>query len=279
MSVAQIQARPPQVQTPARRVAPPCAFVVFGATGDLTRRKLMPAIYKLMQTGSLSDAFALVGVSRRPFSREAFAQAMIDAVKETGEVDAPTADRLGQRLDYVTGEFSDAATYTQLRQRLEQADRDRGTEGNRLFYLATPPSEFETILTQLKQAGLIVPPHGKPWTRVVIEKPFGRDLTSAQELNRMVAGALDESQTFRIDHYLGKETVQNILVFRFANSIFEPLWNQKYIDHVQITVAEEEGLTQRDPHSGEITGSRVGYYEGVGALRDMVQNHILQVCP
>jgi len=266
MSVAQIQARPPQVQTPARRVAPPCAFVVFGATGDLTRRKLMPAIYKLMQTGSLSDAFALVGVSRRPFSREAFAQAMIDAVKETGEVDAPTADRLGQRLDYVTGEFSDAATYTQLRQRLEQADRDRGTEGNRLFYLATPPSEFETILTQLKQAGLIVPPHGKPWTRVVIEKPFGRDLTSAQELNRMVAGALDESQTFRIDHYLGKETVQNILVFRFANSIFEPLWNRKYVDFVEICAAETIGVETRG-----------AFYEQTGVLRDIVQNHLLEV--
>jgi len=243
--------------------------VVFGAAGDLTRRKLMPAIARLIARGSILDPFGVVGVARKAFAPGAFAAGLTAALGEFAPEtvkDVAARDRFAERLDYVSGEFSDPGVYTRLASSLDRLDRERGTAGNRLFYLATPPSEFETILSRLKEAGLIAPPHRDPWTRVVVEKPFGRDLTSAMELNRLVANVLDETQTFRIDHYLGKETVQNILVFRFANSMFEPLWNRKYLDYVEICAAETVGV-----------GTRGKFYEQTGVLRDIVQNHLLEV--
>jgi len=251
------------------RVAPPCAFVVFGATGDLTRRKLMPAIARLILRGSIQEQFAVVGVARRPLSAEGFGDEVVKAIHEFAPGLCGDAEQLREvagRLDYVSGDFAEPATYQRLRAALERHDRDHGTAGNRVFYLATPPSEFEDILTGLKAAELISPPHHEPWVRVVIEKPFGRDLATALELNRLAARVLDESQTFRIDHYLGKETVQNILVFRFANSMFEPLWNRKYVDFVEICAAETVGV-----------GTRGKFYEETGVLRDIVQNHLLEV--
>ena len=181
-------------------------------------------------------------------------------------------------LFYVPGSFNDAHAYARLKARLETVDQQFGIPGSRVYYLAVPPQAVGTCVDHLKSAGMVDgPDERRAFTRVIVEKPIGRDLDSAREINAAVAKAFAENQTYRIDHYLGKETVQNLLVVRFANSIFEPLWNGKYIDHVQITVAEEEGLTQYDPKTGKLTGSRIGYYEGVGALRDMVQNHMLQV--
>ncbi len=250
------------------RQAPPCAVVVFGATGDLTRRKLLPALYRVFEHGLLTEHFAVVGVARRPLDASAFRNDMAAAVAErkSGAIDPERWDAFAGGLDYVSGDFEDPETYTHLAERLKELDRRRGLEGNRLFYLAVPPSEFETILNRLAEAHLITPPAQTPWTRVIVEKPFGRDLSSAQHLNQVVSRVLDESQTFRIDHYLGKETVQNILVFRFANSMFEPLWNRKYIDYVEIAALETVGVE-----------SRGKFYEQTGVLRDIVQNHLLEV--
>jgi glucose-6-phosphate 1-dehydrogenase len=248
--------------------APPCAFVVFGATGDLTRRKLMPAMYNLAACGHLPDGFAMVGCARRDWSAGEFRTQMRNGVAEfsrTPLADA-TWEALASRLDYVAGDFADAATYERLRASLAVHDATHGTAGNRLFYLAVPPDEFPAILEGLRAAGLIAPPGGPVFARVIVEKPFGRSLETARALNTLVANVLDESQTFRIDHYLGKETVQNIMVFRFANSMFEPLWNRKYVDHVQITAAETVGV-----------GTRGRFYESTGVLRDIVQNHLLEV--
>jgi glucose-6-phosphate 1-dehydrogenase len=247
---------------------PPCAFVVFGATGDLTRRKLVPAMYNLAALGHLPGGFAMVGCARRPWSADEFRAQMRSGVSEfsrTPLADA-TWDELAPRLDYVAGDFADPATYERLRASLAAHDAAHGTLGNRLFYLAVPPDEFPAILRGLQGAGLIVPPGGPTFSRVIVEKPFGRSLETARELNALVGSVLDESQTFRIDHYLGKETVQNIMVFRFANTMFEPLWNRKYVDHVQITAAETVGV-----------GSRGKFYESTGVLRDIVQNHLLEV--
>ena len=248
--------------------APPCVTVVFGATGDLTRRKLMPALYNLAAGGHVRDRFAAVGCARRPWTREEFAAQMRSGVDEfsRNKLDARTWEWLEPRLDYVSGDFADPATYARLSATLAELDEKLGTEGNRLFYLAVPPDEFGTILRHLRDAGLIVPPNSKTFSRVIVEKPFGRSLETAKQLNGLVAEVLDESQTFRIDHYLGKETVQNIMVFRFANSMFEPLWNRKYVDHVQITAAETVGV-----------GTRGKFYESTGVLRDIVQNHLLEV--
>ncbi len=262
-----LHVKPSPAETPARRTAPPCAFVVFGATGDLTHRKLMPAILRLRAQGSVGDDVAVVGVSRRAFDRGGFQADIAEALRaHAPSAGAAAVDAFTGGLEYVAGAFSDDATYRNLADTLAKLDRERGTSGNRLFYLATPPSEFGPILTRLRAAGLITAPNAQPWTRVVIEKPFGRDLASALDLNRLVGEALDESQTFRIDHYLGKETVQNILVFRFANSMFEPLWNRKYVDYVEICAAETVGVETRG-----------AFYESTGVLRDIVQNHLLEV--
>jgi len=252
--------------------AGPCAIAIFGITGDLSKRKLVPALYNLMADGSLPEQVAVVGITRRGMSsdemRERFRQSTA-ALGRRKAVDPSVWKKFAAVLDFVNGQIDDPQTYVDLKQKLAIVDRERGTAGNRIFYLATPPETFPVILRNLREAGLIYranPEAEGRWSRVVIEKPFGRDLTSARELNHLVAESLDESQTFRIDHYLGKETVQNILVFRFANAIFEPIWNRKYIDHVEITQAETIGVETRG-----------GFYDDTGVVRDIVQNHLLQV--
>ena len=270
MAAPRVESMAPPAPAPTRpaRPAPHCAMVVFGASGDLTRRKLMPALYNLTAEHSLDEHFAVLGVARKPMDGEAFRQGMHDAVAEFSRL-KPTDDvwhSFAGGLDYVIGEFGEPATYERVSMRLQQLDFQHGLEGNRLFYLAVPSSEYPGILKGLAAAGLLRPPGEPPWSRVVIEKPFGHDLASAHELNRLVAEILDETQTFRIDHYLGKESVQNILVFRFANSIFEPLWNRKYVDYVEIAAAETIGVEGRGP-----------FYDQTGVLRDIVQNHLMEV--
>src|SRR5467141_3108672 len=250
-----------------RAVPQPCSIVIFGATGDLTHRKLIPALYNLAADGELPPAVAIIGFARRPKNDDDFRKEMEEAVRKFSRqaVRDEIWKTFSQSLFYHQSEFGDEPGYKSLAERLEKIDNERGTRGNRLFYFAAGPDQFETILKNLKTAGLNRAKEGN-WARVIIEKPFGTDLASARELNRIVNDAFEESQTFRIDHFLGKETAQNILVLRFANAIFEPLWNTRYIDHIQITAAETLGVE-----------GRAGYYEGAGALRDMVQNHLLQL--
>jgi glucose-6-phosphate 1-dehydrogenase len=264
-----------EIQNPLRpglraAAAPePCAVVVFGASGDLAHRKLLPAFYNLALGAHLPGAFGVVGVSITPFNDDTFRTEMREAVGKHSRmkpIDEETWADFSSGLRYVTGGFDDPGTYARLKEKLEDLDKVRATRGNRLFYFATPPSTFPMLLKGLKAAGLIYPPDGPNFSRVVIEKPFGHDLRSARDLNTLVHDVLDERQVFRIDHYLGKETVQNLLVLRFANSIWEPLWNNKYVDHVQITAGEELGIEQRGK-----------YYEEAGILRDMIQNHVLQL--
>ncbi|MFL6198490.1 MAG: glucose-6-phosphate dehydrogenase [Thermoanaerobaculia bacterium] len=247
--------------------APACAMVIFGASGDLTKRKLIPAIHNLATNHLLPDDFAVIGVSRTAMSDDEFRNRIRDEMKEfaTGELEDKVVEWLLPRLSYVPGEFHDAATFEKIRERLDEADETWKTQGCYLFYLAVPPSQFAPVVQKLGERGLVAERDGQ-WRRVVIEKPFGHDLESARALNRDILKVLDEKQIYRIDHYLGKETVQNILAFRFANGIFEPIWNRRYVDHVQITVAEAVGVEGR--------GS---YYEEAGALRDMVQNHMFQL--
>lgn len=246
--------------------AGPCVIVIFGAAGDLTKRKLLPALYNLAKSNLLPQEFAVVGVARTPMGTDDFRANLTRDVYEfaTGPVDRSLWDQLGQRLYYLAGEFQDSETYTRLKHLLVEVDRECGTGGNYLYYLATAPGFFCDIVWQLGHVGLTQ--EEQYWRRVVVEKPFGHDLESAQMLNKNITGVLKECQIYRIDHYLGKETVQNILVFRFGNGLFEPVWNHHYIDHVQITVAEQVGVEGRG-----------GYYEGAGALRDMVQNHLFQL--
>jgi len=245
----------------------PCTVVIFGATGDLTHRKLIPALYNLAADGDLPAATAVVGFARRDKTDEGFRSEMEEATKKFSR--QSVRDELWQSfasgLYYHRSEFGDADGYTRLAKRLDEIDAQRGTSGNRLFYLSVAPSEFEGILEHLKAAGLNKAAEGS-WARVIVEKPFGTDLPSAQELNGVVARTFHERDTFRIDHYLGKETAQNMMVLRFANAIFEPLWNTRFVDHVQITASEPLGVEGRGP-----------YYESSGALRDMVQNHLLQL--
>ncbi|HWM91492.1 MAG TPA: glucose-6-phosphate dehydrogenase [Thermoanaerobaculia bacterium] len=247
--------------------APPCAMVIFGASGDLTKRKLIPAIHNLATQHLLPKDFAVVGVARSEMSDDDFRGKIRDEMREfaTGELEDEVVEWLLPRLSYVTGELQDSSTYEKLRECLSEADEKWGTQGCYLFYLAVPPSQFAPVVQKLGESGLADEPEGK-WRRVVIEKPFGHDLESARALNHDILKVLGERQIYRIDHYLGKETVQNILAFRFANGIFEPIWNRRYVDHVQITVAETVGVE-----------SRGGYYEEAGALRDMVQNHMFQL--
>ncbi|HEX8697079.1 MAG TPA: glucose-6-phosphate dehydrogenase [Longimicrobium sp.] len=249
------------------RVPQPHVFVIFGATGDLTRRKLLPAVYRLFRDGLLPDSFAVVGFAREPMTDDDFRGRMRAALAEFGGEPEPGRwDEFAERLSYVSSVFEDEAGFARLKERLEALDRERGTAGSRLYYLAVPPGVMETVVEALGRAGLARDPEDAAWTRIVVEKPFGRDLASAEELNRDLHRVFDERQIFRIDHYLGKETLQNLLVFRFGNLLWEAVWSRSHVDHVQITVAEEVGVERR-----------AGYYEKAGALRDMVQSHLLQI--
>jgi glucose-6-phosphate 1-dehydrogenase len=263
------QANPRTVGLAKALTPQPCTLVIFGGGGDLSRRKLLPALYNLMLDGALPAQFAVVGVARTQRSDESFRQLAREGIETYSRrplEPARWAD-FERALFYQEGSLKDAESFRALRKRLEEIEPDRGVPGNRVFYLSVSPSLFATAVQRLHEAGLVTPSNGSgPFTRVIVEKPIGHDLGSAHEVNETLARVFDETQIFRIDHYLGKETVQNILAMRFGNAIFEPLWNQKYIDHVQITVSEDEGV-----------GTRGGYYEEAGALRDMVQNHILQL--
>ncbi len=251
----------------ARPVPQPCSIVIFGATGDLTQRKLVPALYNLAAEGELPPSVVIVGFARRPKSDDEFRQDLEAATRKFSRQDVRDEiwKTFSQSIFYNQGNFDDDTGYKALAKRLDEIDKSHGTRGNRLFYLAAGPEQFEPILKHLKAAGLNDACKGS-WARVIIEKPFGTDLASARELNRVVRNSFREEQTYRIDHFLGKETAQNILVLRFANAIFAPLWNTHYVDHVQITAAETLGV-----------GTRAGFYETAGALRDMVQNHLLQL--
>jgi glucose-6-phosphate 1-dehydrogenase len=254
------------------RKVDPCVVVIFGVTGDLSKRKLVPALYNLMAGGSLPEKIGIVGVSRAGIPTDQMRERFRESTAHLGRrkaIDPEVWTRFASALDFVNGQIDDPKTYADLKEKLASIDRERGTQGNRIFYLATPPEAFRVILENLRKGDLLYranPESPKPWSRVVVEKPFGRDLDSARALNKLVGESLDESQTFRIDHYLGKETVQNILVFRYANSLFEPLWNRKFIDHVEITAAEALGVEKRGK-----------FYDETGVVRDIVQNHLLQV--
>lgn len=254
----------------ARRTPDPCAIVILGATGDLAHRKLMPSLYNLAIDHLLPHGFAIVGFSRQDKENADFRQDMREAVSafsRYGAVKDQMWNSFAEGLFFQQADFGDPACYRQLSSLLKKIDEERGTHCNRVFYLATPPTVVPQIVDMLGQAGLVTPlATGEAWTRIVIEKPFGRDLESATRLNEELHTVFHESQIYRIDHYLGKETVQNILVFRFANGLFEPIWNRRYVDSVQITVAEDLGIERRG-----------GYYETSGALRDMVQSHMLQL--
>jgi glucose-6-phosphate 1-dehydrogenase len=252
---------------PPSHSTPPCVMVIFGASGDLTKRKLIPALYNLKKSELLPDDFAVIGLARAEMRDEEFRSRLRDDMREfaTDKVDPETWKWLEERLYYMSGDFEDDQTYTRLKSLLEKADKERNGHGNYFFYLATAPNYFAPVVERIGSAGL-TREADEHWRRVIIEKPFGRDLESAQKLNLEIKNVLDEQQIYRIDHYLGKETVQNIMVFRFGNGIFEPIWNRRYIDHVQITAAETVGVEQRG-----------AYYETAGALRDMVPNHLLQL--
>jgi glucose-6-phosphate 1-dehydrogenase len=252
--------------------AQPCVIVIFGASGDLAKLKLIPAVYELAREGLLPADFALVGYARTKMSDDDFRAICRDAIskfsrsaKKTG-VDNALLDRLLAQTTYHAGQYGDLNDFASLKTRLDALDTTHKTLGNRLFYMSTPPEAFEPIIVGLGKSGLVLRHAEKPWNRLIIEKPFGTDLKSAQHLNAVINATFGEEQVFRIDHYLGKETVQNLMVLRFANSIFEPMWNHKYIDHIQITVGESVNADDR-----------AGYYDKSGALRDMVQNHIFQL--
>jgi glucose-6-phosphate 1-dehydrogenase len=268
MPTTEALATPASLQT--ERTPDPCIVVIFGASGDLTKRKLLPALYHLEQSGLLPKDFAVVGVARRPLE-QSFAPDMKDGIVSGGGVDTsdPKLDPFVERIQYHAMNFDDASGYDGLKQLLADLDKKFDTKGNRLFYLATAPEYFSDIIKYLGDHCMAKPRDcgdGKNWIRVIIEKPFGHDLESAKALNDEVNKVFDEDQIFRIDHYLGKETVQNILVFRFANGIFENVWNRNYIDHVEITAAESIGIEGRGP-----------FYETAGALRDVVQNHVMEL--
>ncbi|MDO5628624.1 MAG: glucose-6-phosphate dehydrogenase [Mobilicoccus sp.] len=259
------------------RIAGPCALVLFGVTGDLARKKLLPAVYDLASRGLLPPGFALIGFGRREWSHADFADEVREAVTAHArtEFDEEVFADLADGLRFVTGAFDDDAAFDELAAVCEEVREGRGTGGNVAFYLSIPPGAFPDVCRQLQRSGLATGRDAggadgtdvdAPWRRVVIEKPFGHDLRSARELNDVVEGVFSADAIFRIDHYLGKETVQNLLALRFANQLFEPLWNAAHVDHVQITMAEDVGI-----------GGRAGYYDGIGAARDVIQNHLLQL--
>ncbi|MGD9765679.1 MAG: glucose-6-phosphate dehydrogenase [Candidatus Binatia bacterium] len=249
------------------RAEDPVTVVIFGASGDLARRKLIPALYHLHRSSCLPARFAVIGMARTEQSDEAYRAGMLQALRERVGQDVSEDDPLIRSLYYIAGDADDPKAFAALRDKIEAVEREHQLPGNRLYYLSVAPAFFAVIVKQLAAAGLIHPPDAPLWSRVIIEKPFGTDLNSAIALTAAIRQVLDESQIYRIDHYLGKETVQNILAFRFGNAIFEPLFNHRYVDHVQITVAETLGME----------GNRGAYYDKAGALRDMVQNHMMQL--
>ena len=251
------------------RMPDPFVFALFGGTGDLAHRKVIPALYQLWRTNLLPHEFMLIAIGRRPYTDETFQAEIKTALEKYSRVlplDPQVWSEFAKRISYLKGDFNDSTTYVHLTKRLETCDVEHGTAGNRLYYLATHSSAFPDIIGELGRAGLDHETHGGGWRRVVIEKPFGRDLDSAVRLNREVGKVFREKQVYRIDHYLGKETVRNLLVFRFGNGIFEPIWNRRYVDHVQITVAESIGIEGRG-----------AFYEETGAIRDFLQNHLMQL--
>nr|WP_208402562.1 glucose-6-phosphate dehydrogenase [Lysinibacter cavernae] len=249
------------------RIAGPSALVIFGVTGDLSRKKLMPAVYDLANRGLLPPGFALVGFARRDWEDQDFERVVHDAVKQYARTpfNEDVWAQLKQGIRFVQGEFDNPESFEKLSETLAKLDTERGTMGNHAFYLSIPPRSFPEVTQRLRESGLAEAQDGS-WSRVVIEKPFGSDLRTARELNAVVESVFPPDAVFRIDHYLGKETVQNILALRFANLMYEPIWNAEYVDHVQITMAEDIGV-----------GGRAGYYDGIGAARDVIQNHLLQL--
>src|SRR5437763_10432157 len=265
-----IDANPLREGLEQERVPDASCLVIFGASGDLTQRKLVPALYSLANDGLLPARQTIIGFARADFTDEAWRMAMRDACNKfarTRPVDEAIWENFAKGLFYVRGDFSDPAAYLKLNEKLQECDKSRGTGGRRIYYLAVPPNFFPVISEFLGAEKMVTDPErGGPFTRVIIEKPFGHDLESARELNRVAVTTFRERQVFRIDHYLGKETVQNLLVLRFAHGIFEPFWNRQYIDHVQVTVAESIGVEKRGP-----------YFETAGISRDIIQNHMLQL--
>ena len=250
-----------------QKIAGPSSLVIFGVTGDLARKKLMPAVYDLANRGLLPPGFALVGFARRDWADQDFGKVVYDAVKEHARTPFRESvwRNLAEGFRFVPGVFDDDAAFDLLAETVKRLEDERGTGGNLAFYLSIPPSMFDVVCKQLERSGLSRPERDA-WRRVVIEKPFGHDLASARQLNAIVEGVFPADSVFRIDHYLGKETVQNLLALRFANQMFEPVWNANYVDHVQITMAEDIGIA-----------GRAGYYDGIGAARDVIQNHLLQL--
>ena len=249
--------------------ADPCAIILFGASGDLAKRKVLPAMYDLAQNNSLGERYAIIGFARTPMTDESFRATIGESAKtisEVGPIDPARWNDFASNLYYLHGDYTNNISYADLARRLAELDAEKHLGGNRLFYLSTPPEVYPDIVEHLGRAGLARPSSPDSWVRIIIEKPFGRDLASAKELNKIVLNVFEEKQVYRIDHYLGKDTVQNLLVLRFGNGIFEPLWNRNYVDHVQITASETLGVERRG-----------GFYETAGALRDMIQSHVLQL--
>jgi glucose-6-phosphate 1-dehydrogenase len=269
MDAETLLANSPRAALHSERAPEPSVMVIFGASGDLTRRKLIPALYNLSRERLIPGEFSVVGYARRDVGDDQFRHNLLAGINEFSRsrpAQSAVWETFSQGIRYLRADFDDPQGYRDLTSLLDQIDRERGTRGNRIFYLATPPSSYSDIIQHLGDSGLARPAAMGAWCRIIVEKPFGRDLISAVALNRQLSQVFHEDQIYRIDHYLGKETVQNILVFRFANGIFEPIWNRRYVDHVQITVSETIGLEGRGR-----------YYDETGALRDMVQNHLMQL--